>query len=417
MSSSDLPILFNRLAALGAPVAGQPEPATVPPRVDVAVVGAGVVGLSVAWRLAARGLAVALFEAGEAGGGTSAAASGMLAAAAEHEPGGDALLALALESQALWPAFRQDLERASGRGNRLSPRGDAGARGGTRRSGSPARPPRIAPPGRPLDAMAHRYGRQGARAGPAAQRHRGDRLSGRPPGRSASDARGLVRGFCNGRGPADRAPVRLGALARGWPRCRRRQRRPGLPGGRDRSGNRRPHRERILDPRRNPPAGAPPQGAVDSAAGPTGAAADRSCGLDRRHPPCAEIRRAAHPRRHHGRGRLRYGRHGGWRLRVAGRGPAGTAGRRGDGHRESVGQRPANLGRRCAGPRSHGARRAARGGRASSQRLPAGARHGARHRRCGHDRAGPRRCGPASGGRAAGRPRFAAVRAAQPGAA
>ena len=40
----------------------------------------------------------------------------MLAAAAEHEPGGDALLALALESQALWPAFRQDLERASGRG-------------------------------------------------------------------------------------------------------------------------------------------------------------------------------------------------------------------------------------------------------------------------------------------------------------
>ena len=38
----------------------------------------------------------------------------MLAAGAEHEPGGDALLTLARESQALWPAFRQVLEAEAG---------------------------------------------------------------------------------------------------------------------------------------------------------------------------------------------------------------------------------------------------------------------------------------------------------------
>lgn len=86
----------------------------MPKRVDVAVIGAGVVGLSIGWRLAARGLSVAVFDAGTAGCGTSLAASGMLAAAAEHEPGGDALLALGLESQGLWPDFRDALEAASG---------------------------------------------------------------------------------------------------------------------------------------------------------------------------------------------------------------------------------------------------------------------------------------------------------------
>lgn len=86
----------------------------LPASVDVAVVGAGVIGLSIAWRLAARGMSVAVFDRGTAGTGTSLAATGMLAAAAEHEPGGDQLLALALESQALWPHYRQMLEDESG---------------------------------------------------------------------------------------------------------------------------------------------------------------------------------------------------------------------------------------------------------------------------------------------------------------
>ncbi len=105
------PVLFN---SLGAVPPAAPVPAAVPPRVDVAVVGGGVVGLSVAWRLLRRGLSVAVFDAGAAGGGTSSAATGMLAAGAEHEPGGDALLALALESLELWPAFRDALEADAG---------------------------------------------------------------------------------------------------------------------------------------------------------------------------------------------------------------------------------------------------------------------------------------------------------------
>jgi glycine oxidase len=91
--------------------AGVPIPAAV----DVAIAGAGVIGLSIAWRLALRGLSVAVFERATAGDGASLAATGMLAAAAEHEPGCHDLLALALESQRQWPQFRAALEAQSGR--------------------------------------------------------------------------------------------------------------------------------------------------------------------------------------------------------------------------------------------------------------------------------------------------------------
>ena len=89
-------------------------PSRLPGAVDVAVVGAGLIGLSVAWRLAAAGLSVAVLDRGTAGAGASLAATGMLSAAAELEPGGADLLPLALESQRLWPGFRDALEAASG---------------------------------------------------------------------------------------------------------------------------------------------------------------------------------------------------------------------------------------------------------------------------------------------------------------
>ncbi len=89
------------------------RPLAVPACVDVAVVGAGVIGLSIAWRLARCGLSIAVFDRGEAGTGTSFASTGMLAAAAEHKPGGEDLLALAMESQRLWPEFRSHLEAES----------------------------------------------------------------------------------------------------------------------------------------------------------------------------------------------------------------------------------------------------------------------------------------------------------------
>jgi glycine oxidase len=94
--------------------AGAAAAAAIPAAVDVAVIGAGVIGLMIAWRLAQRGLGVAVFDRAGAGAGASLAATGMLAAAAEHEPGAHDLLALALESQRQWPAFRSALEAQAG---------------------------------------------------------------------------------------------------------------------------------------------------------------------------------------------------------------------------------------------------------------------------------------------------------------
>jgi glycine oxidase len=83
-------------------------------RPTVVVIGAGVIGLGIAWRLAARGAAVAVFDKGAASAGASHAAAGMLAACAEAEPGEEALVALGRASQARWPAFAAELEQASG---------------------------------------------------------------------------------------------------------------------------------------------------------------------------------------------------------------------------------------------------------------------------------------------------------------
>jgi glycine oxidase len=79
----------------------------------VAIIGADVIGLGIAWRLAGRA-EVAIFDRGKAGGGASHAAAGMLAACSEAEPGEDALVALGRDSQARWPAFADELLRSSG---------------------------------------------------------------------------------------------------------------------------------------------------------------------------------------------------------------------------------------------------------------------------------------------------------------
>ena len=80
----------------------------------VAIIGAGICGLGIGWRLAAAGADVEVFERGEAGRGATWAAAGMLAAGVEAEPGEEALLALNLWSQGLWPDFARALEAASG---------------------------------------------------------------------------------------------------------------------------------------------------------------------------------------------------------------------------------------------------------------------------------------------------------------
>jgi glycine oxidase len=82
---------------------------------DVAVVGAGIIGCSIAWECARRGARVVLIDRGRAGAEASAAAAGMLAPASEaHGPG--AFLDLGLEALRLWPAFAADVEERSGLG-------------------------------------------------------------------------------------------------------------------------------------------------------------------------------------------------------------------------------------------------------------------------------------------------------------
>jgi len=83
-------------------------------RPRVAIVGGGVCGLGIGWRLAQAGCAVDVFERGAAGHGASWAAAGMLAGGVETEPGEEPLLALARESQRRWPGFARELEAASG---------------------------------------------------------------------------------------------------------------------------------------------------------------------------------------------------------------------------------------------------------------------------------------------------------------
>ena len=87
------------------------------PRIDrprIAIIGAGVVGLGIAWRLAARGALVEVFDRAAAGAAATHAAAGMLAACAEAEPGEETLVALGRDSQARWPSFAGELLRASG---------------------------------------------------------------------------------------------------------------------------------------------------------------------------------------------------------------------------------------------------------------------------------------------------------------
>ncbi|KAB1071091.1 glycine oxidase ThiO [Methylobacterium planeticum] len=106
---------LRRAAPTGASAADLPATAAdLPARADIVVVGAGLIGLSIAWKLAEAGRSVVVVERGTVGSGASLAATGMLAPAAEHEPGSDRLLPLALESLRRWPAFRDAVQAASG---------------------------------------------------------------------------------------------------------------------------------------------------------------------------------------------------------------------------------------------------------------------------------------------------------------
>jgi glycine oxidase len=80
---------------------------------DVVVAGAGLIGLSVAWRSAQRGLSVTVVD-GAPGSGASRAAAGMLAPVTEAAYGEEPLLRLCLASLERYPAFLVEVARAGG---------------------------------------------------------------------------------------------------------------------------------------------------------------------------------------------------------------------------------------------------------------------------------------------------------------
>jgi glycine oxidase len=88
--------------------------------VNVVIIGAGVAGLGIGWRLLQAGCKVTILERAQPAAGASWAAAGMLAVTAELEEAVEAERALALRANALWPGFAAELEAASGRSVFLS---------------------------------------------------------------------------------------------------------------------------------------------------------------------------------------------------------------------------------------------------------------------------------------------------------
>lgn len=81
--------------------------------VDVAIAGAGIIGLSLALELRQRGLSVTVMEQGQAMSSASWAAGGMLAVNDPQNPPG--LMPLSVRSWALYPSYLDRIESLSGR--------------------------------------------------------------------------------------------------------------------------------------------------------------------------------------------------------------------------------------------------------------------------------------------------------------
>ncbi|NNE41773.1 MAG: glycine oxidase ThiO [Marinicaulis sp.] len=79
---------------------------------DIAIIGGGVIGLSIALRLADTRARICVIDAGQAQPGASDAAAGMLAPS--FEKGGEELYQLSAASLALWPSFASEVEAQSG---------------------------------------------------------------------------------------------------------------------------------------------------------------------------------------------------------------------------------------------------------------------------------------------------------------
>ena len=92
-------------------------------RNPVCIVGGGVIGLAIGWRLSRKGAAVAVFDRNTAGRGASWVAAGMLAPLSEVGFEDEGFLSLAQESLCLYPRFLEELKEDGRVEIRLDTRG------------------------------------------------------------------------------------------------------------------------------------------------------------------------------------------------------------------------------------------------------------------------------------------------------
>ena len=85
-----------------------------PDRAEIVIVGAGVIGLAVAFELRRHGRSVLVLEREHVGAGATWASAGMLAPVSEAKAEDPPMVELALESHRRYPEFVQAVEAASG---------------------------------------------------------------------------------------------------------------------------------------------------------------------------------------------------------------------------------------------------------------------------------------------------------------
>ena len=87
---------------------------SLPDRAEIVIIGAGVIGLAIAFELVRRNRSVLVLERDRVGAGATWASAGMLAPVSEAEAEEPAMVELALESHRRYPQFVEAVEAASG---------------------------------------------------------------------------------------------------------------------------------------------------------------------------------------------------------------------------------------------------------------------------------------------------------------
>jgi glycine oxidase len=83
--------------------------------VKVVIIGAGVAGLAIGWRMVQKGASVTVLDRAQPGRGATWAAAGMIAATMETGEADTPEAGLGRDASALWPDFAREIEEVSGR--------------------------------------------------------------------------------------------------------------------------------------------------------------------------------------------------------------------------------------------------------------------------------------------------------------